>query len=180
MNRAETDKILFIIRAAYPEVYARLGKTDIELLSITWSKLLEEYTFAQVSAGLELYMRTDTFGRAPKVGQIIDAIAKAEDKAMNANEAWAQVYKAICNGSYGAEEEFAKLDKTVQKAVGSPANLREFAAMDIKDVSVTIKAHFKSVYEAELKRQAEEKKMPQRLREALGGNDTIKIEGGSQ
>lgn len=177
MTREETDKILFVIRATYPEAYARLGQRDMEFLAITWQKLLADYTYAQVSAGLETYLVTDTYGRAPKVGQIIDALAKLETPAMNANEAWGLVYKAICNGYYNAETEFEKLPPIAQKAVGSPQALREYAQMNIEDVQVTIKAHFKSVYEIEVKRETEKKKLPTRLREALESKEQLKIGG---
>ena len=131
------------------------------------AKLLDGYTYAQASAGLEIYMRTDKYGRAPKVGQIIDAIEKTKAPALNANEAWALVYKAICNSLYNADAEFNKLPPLVQKAVGNPANLKEYAQMDIEDVQVTVKAHFKSVYEIETKRAEEVERMPVTIRNAI-------------
>ena len=36
MTREEIDKIIFVVRAAYPESYAHLGKGDIDLLAQTW------------------------------------------------------------------------------------------------------------------------------------------------
>ena len=167
MTTEETRKILFTVRAAYPENFTHLSKEDGELLLLTWQKLLEEYTYAQVSAGLEIYMRTDKYGRAPKVGQIIDAISKTSKQELNANEAWALVYKAICNSNYNSESEFNKLPPLVQKAVGNPINLKEYAAMDIEDVQVTVKAHFKSIYETEVKRADEVSKMPEPVRAAI-------------
>lgn len=177
MNRDETEKIIFVLRAQYPEYYARLSRDDVELSMQTWHKLLNDFTYEQVSAGLEMYIRNDIYGRAPKVGQIIAAIQKLDPPKDNANEAWAQVYKAIGRSSYYAEEEFNKLDPIVQKAVGSPANLREYASMNINDVSVTVKAHFKSVYETELKRQEELAKLPQEMRDKLAQEEQKKIGG---
>lgn len=167
MTIEEVKKILFVIRAAYPESFGALTKDDGELLMQTWAKLLDGYTYAQASAGLEIYMRTDKYGRAPKVGQIIDAIEKTKAPALNANEAWALVYKAICNSLYNADAEFNKLPPLVQKAVGNPANLKEYAQMDIEDVQVTVKAHFKSVYEIETKRAEEVERMPVTIRNAI-------------
>lgn len=185
MTREETNKIIFVIRAAYPESFARLGRNDLDLLATTWQKLLSEYTYAQVSAGLEIYLVTDKYGRAPKVGQIIDAIKRTEESlqhihkaALNANEAWAMVYKAICNSNYNADAEFDRLPPLVQKAVGSANNLRDYAAMNVEDVQVTVKAHFKSVYEAEERRAQDIARMPQRIREAIeAGDGLLKIGG---
>lgn len=177
MTREETLKIFMVIRAQYPETYTRFKESDVELLVQTWQNLLSEYSYADVSAGLKAYLHTDIYGRAPKVGQIIAAMQKLKKPAMNANEAWAKVYKAICNSNYNAVEEFNKLDPVIQKAVGSPDNLREYAAMDTGDVNVTIKAHFKSVYETELKRQEELNKMPQEMRDKLAQEQQKQIGG---
>lgn len=175
MTREETDKILFVVRASYPENFARMGKMDIELLSMTWQTLLQSYTYDQVSTGLFNYIKTDKYGRAPKVGQIIDAMEITNKPIENVNEAWAKVYKAICNSNYNAEEEFAKLDPILQKTVGDASNLRQFAAMDIKDVEVTVKAHFKSIYEVEVKRQADAAKIAPTM-DAISGQTAARIE----
>ena len=46
---------------------------------------------------------------------------------MSAQEAWALVYKAICNSAYNSAHEFDKLPELVKKAVGSADNLRNHA-----------------------------------------------------
>lgn len=178
MTREETDKILFILRATYPEVFAKYTAKDVSMMATVWQRLLDGYTYDQVSTGVETYIKTDIYGKMPKVGQIIDAMSKLGTPAMNVNEAWTLVSKAIGRSSYYAEEEFEKLkDPVIKKAVGSAENLRQYAAMNISDVQVTVKAHFKNAYETELKRQEEAKKLSPNLFEAITEHETEKIEG---
>lgn len=181
MTKDETGKIIFVIRANYPEAYARLTKEDLDLLLLSWTALLADYSYEQVSVAVQNYLVTDSYGRAPKIGQIIDSLQKVSEKeTLNANEAWALVYKAICNSTYNAESEFNKLPPLVQKALGHYHNLQDYAAMDINDVQVTIKAHFKSIYEVEVKRAKELNKLPQSLRDRIAmQNTSLLIEGGS-
>ena len=168
MTGAETKKVLFVIRASYPEAFRGLSDDDLEILLATWQTLLNDYTYEQVSLAVQHYLLNDTYGRAPKIGQIVEALRKTSTKEeLNANEAWGLVYKAICNSSYNSEREFEKLPPVVQKAVGSANNLKEYASMNIEDVQVTIKAHFKSIYEVEVKRKQELEKLPQATRERI-------------
>ena len=168
MNREETKKIIFVIRANYPESYSRLSDKDLDLLLLSWTALLADYSYEEVSVAIQNYLVNDVYGRAPKIGQIIDCLQKVNEKGtLNANEAWALVYKAICNSTYNAETEFNKLPPAVQKAVGHYHNLQDYAAMDVKDVQVTVKAHFKSIYEVELRREQELQKLPQAIRDRI-------------
>lgn len=181
MTKEETSKIIFVIRANYPEAYSRLTKEDLDLLLVSWASLLADYSYEQVSVAVQNYLVNDTYGKAPKIGQIIDSLQKVTEKGtLNTNEAWALVYKAICNSAYNAESEFNKLPPLVQKAVGHYHNLQDYAAMDIKDVQVTVKAHFKSIYEVEVKRDQEFQKLPQSIRNRIAMQNTgLLIEGGS-
>lgn len=180
MTTEETKKIFFVVRASYPESYTKLGEHDLHLLLTTWTALLADYSYEQVSLALQRYLVNDTYGRAPKIGQIIDSIQKLNQKnELNANEAWALVYKAICNSNYNAESEFNKLPEVVQKAVGSYHNLQDYAAMSISDVQVTVKAHFKSVYEVEMTRKRELDKLPRQIRERLEMGQNLMIGQGA-
>lgn len=177
MTIEEVTKIIFILRANYPEAYSKLSSNDLELLSQTWAALLKDYTYEDANMGIQNYMVNDIYGRAPKVGQIIDSIKKLNQKEeLNPNAAWALVYKAICNSNYNAEDEYNKLPPVVQKAVGHFHNLRDYAQMSIEDVQVTVKAHFKSVYEVEMKREKEREKLPQVIKDRIDDKNNIGIE----
>jgi hypothetical protein len=72
---------------------------------------------------------------------------------MNEMEAWSLVRKAISNGYYGAEEEFAKLPDDVKRAVGSASQLRTWA-MDSGFNEGVAMSQFQRVYRTQQEREA--------------------------
>ena len=94
-------------------------------------------------------------------------------------EAWALVRKALSNGTYGAEQEFAKLPPLVQKAVGSPANIREMAQADMESVATVFQSQFLRAYRSETQRAADLAKLSPKLRTLLEGTTANMIEGGT-
>ena len=89
------------------------------------------------------------------------AMMLSKNNELNEIEAWTLVSKALRNGYYGAEEEFAKLPPIVQKAVGSPAQLRMWATTDESSVESVISSNFMRTYKAEVKRAEEYARLPE-------------------
>lgn len=165
MTREETKQILMSMLAAYPN-YKPSDKTVAVNL---WSEMLSEYSYPQVSAALKAYIRSDTSGFAPSIGQIVDKIQTINSPAaLSEMEAWSLVSRALRNGYYHAEEEYAKLPPLVQKAVGAPSQLRNWAVTDIESVENVIQSNFMRTYRAALKYEQEMAKMPAELRKIMG------------
>lgn len=128
-------------------------------------KALADLPVEQVNAGIEYVILTSEF--PPKVATLRKACARvAETESLNAMEAWALVSKAITNGNYGAESEYAKLPVDVQKSIGNPANIREMARMDLKQLSVE-QSHFINSYNAVLKRKDNDAMLPPSMLQRL-------------
>lgn len=164
MQREDVVKVLMMIQAAYPN-YKPQDKT---IAVNTWYMMLKDYECQVVEAALKMYIATDTSGFAPAIGQIIDKIKSVTSpNELNGMEAWSLVSNALRNGYYGAEQEFEKLPVTVQKAVGSPDNLRNWAQSDSKSIETVIQSNFMRTYETELKRQNEELKIPADVRQLI-------------
>ena len=161
MNREETLKVCLIVQSAYPQHYEKFGDAERRCMSEVWNAVLSDYTYQMVCAGVKAFISTDTKGFPPSPGQIIDHIhkltAKPENK-LSESEAWGMVYKALCNGIYGAEEEFNKLPPVVQRAVGSPDVLRAWAIEE--NVNVT-QSNFQRSYRTVSEQAKEEAKLPQ-------------------
>lgn len=165
MTREETKQILMSIFAAYPN-YKPSDKTVAVNL---WSEMLSEYSYSQVSAALKAYIRSDTSGFAPSIGQLVDKLQTINSPAaLSEMEAWSLVSRALRNGYYNAEEEYAKLPPLVQKAVGAPSQLRNWAVTDIESVENVIQSNFMRTYRAELRHEQEMAKMPAELRKITG------------
>ena len=165
MTRDEVINILMVIQAAYPN-YKPQDKT---VAVNTWYMMLKDYEKEVVEAALKIYIASDTSGFAPAIGQLIDKInTVTAPPELNSMAAWGLVSMALRNGYYGAEQEFEKLPVTVQKAVGSPDNLRNWAQSDSKAIETVIQSNFMRTYETELKRQNEELKIPADVRQLIG------------
>lgn len=167
MTDYEIGRLVYAIRGTYPKYYANMGAEDLKGLSMAWALVLGEYDFAIASRAVQLYLTNDTTGFPPSPGQIVDAIHKIANPTiaeMTATEAWSLVRKAIRNGYYGAEEEFAKLPTACQRAVGSPSNLRELAQLDIDQVETVEQSHFIKAYNTQVVRERETAKMPSDIR----------------
>ena len=171
MTAKEIAQLVYVVKATYPKTYERFTNEDFANLIRSWQMVLEDYTYAQGSAGLKTYLASDTKGFPPAPGQVIDCIHRlhhAQTPEMTGLEAWSLVRRAISNSTYNAEQEFERLPEAVQRAVGSPANLREMAALDIERVETVEQSHFIRAYDAAIKRAAEDAKIPAKVREMLG------------
>lgn len=163
MRVEEARKLVAVLMVTYPNY----KPIDVELAAKTWADIAEEYTYEQMDTGLKLYMKSNTSGFPPVPGQIIDIIHNLTDpKELNEMEAWSLVQKAIKRSGSNCVEEFAKLPQLVQKAVGIPGQLQDWALTENLNKEV-IMSNFQRAYKIELQRQKELKKMPQNIRDLI-------------
>ena len=166
MTREETKKIIRIIIDSYPNY----KPSDLSETVDVWCMMLEEYSYQQISVALKAYILTDTSGFAPSIGQLVGKLQTlAQKDELNEMEAWSLVSNAIKNGYYGAEEEFAKLPEAVQKAVGTPANLRAWAHTDETSIENVVQSNFMRTYRTVIKRENEYAKMPASIKNLIEG-----------
>ena len=152
--------------------YPNFKPIDTELMATTWADMLAEYTYEQVDMALRCYITSDKSGFAPAIGQIVDKIKMAsEPEQLNELEAWGLVDKAIRNSGYHAEEEFAKLPPIVQKAVGSPSQLRNWGMTDIDSIETVAQSNFLRTYRAVAKREDKISRMPLQIRQKIQDNE---------
>ena len=164
MTVNEARKIIAVMMVSYPN----FKPIDTEIMATTWSDMLSDYSYEQINVALKAYIRTDTSGFAPSIGQLVNKLTSAEPQ-LNEMEAWSLVSKAIRNGYYGAEEEFAKLPEVVQKAVGTPANLRAWAHTDEQSIENVVQSNFMRTYRTVVKRESECAKLPLSIKNLIEG-----------
>lgn len=183
MTRNEMSRVIKAMKATYPKYYMGMSQDDVEGMLDVWSGLFANYKLSTVMAGLQAFIMADTKGFPPSPGQIVDIIHKtaASGTHLTATEAWALVRRAVSNSSYHAEEEFERLPDIVKRAVGSPGNIRELAAVDESEFETVEKSHFIRAYNTELLRMQEQEKIPYDVRltisegmESLKSGETIK------
>jgi hypothetical protein len=163
MTRNEMVLLIRVVTNAYPN----FNPKDLSDTVDVWYEMLSDYTYEQVATALKMYIRADTSGFAPTIGQLVDKINQiVNPQQMNEAEAWSLVSKAIRNSGYHAEEEFAKLPPTIQKVVGHPSNLRD-KALDEEYNDGVEKSNFLRMYRIQLERDKELNSLPRDLRSLL-------------
>jgi hypothetical protein len=143
---------------------------DLSLVVDVWHEYLEDYAYEEILIALKAYTTTDTSGFAPSIGQLVGKLQMvSQPNELNEMEAWALVSQALKNGYYGAEEEFAKLPEMVQKAVGTPANLRAWAHTDEQSIENVVQSNFMRTYRTVVKRESECAKLPPSIKNLIEG-----------
>ena len=134
--------------------YGRDGKKffDTKEKITVWFSCLKDLDYKAAGYALKNHICKSPY--APTVADIRKEYAAITTPDA---DAWALVRVAIRNGTYGAEQEFAKLPKEVQDAVGSPASLTEWAQMPSETVESVIQSYFRKTYATVLERNRTER-----------------------
>ena len=167
MTETEVRQLLAMTQAVYPNYNPPSREAAVN----AWLMCLSEYDNNIVMAAFKAYMTTDTSGFAPSIGQLVDKLHAIQNpQELTELEAWSLVSKAIRNGLYGADEEFAKLPPLVQQAVGQPRCLTEWAMLGAEDKAVT-QSNFMRSYRTVVCRAKELSKMPPEVRALIEKNN---------
>lgn len=174
MTRDETKKIVMVVASTYPNWHP----LDMSFTVDAWTSMLDVFSYQQISAALKAFILTDTSGFAPSVGQLIGLLDRVGNRhELSEMEAWSLVSNALRRSTYYAESEFEKLPDVVQKAVGSPSILRNWAQTDMQSVENVIQSNFMRTYRTELARSHELRKIPNNVRTLLEQTSCNMIEG---
>lgn len=174
MTREEAKKIVKVIASTYPNWHP----LDMSFTVDAWASMLESFTYQEISAALKAFILSDTSGFAPSVGQIIGLLDRVgNSQEPNEMEAWTLVSNALRRSTYYAESEFDKLPEIVQRAVGSPSMLRNWAQTDMQSVENVVQSNFMRTYRQEVSKNREKQKIPQDVLEKLGQSADRMIEG---
>lgn len=157
MTKNEVVKLLMTIQTFYPNYQVENKEFTIN----AWYSIIGDCDYKPMEKALRAYITTDTSGFAPSIGQLINKLHEVQSpQELNEMEAWLLVSKALRNGTYGAVEEFNKLPPLVQKAVGSPDNLRNWAQTDSESIENVVQSNFMRTYRTVVNRAKEYRKMP--------------------
>ena len=88
---------------------------------------------------------------------------------------WEKFLIAIRNGIYGAEDEFKKLPKSVQRFVGGPEQLQDIAHLDSETIHSVVKGQFLKQIEYIKQSIKEQELMSPQTRKILEQKEILKI-----
>ena len=170
MTFDETITILDICKAEWPQSFTGLTRQDSEARLNLWAEMFRDDSAVIVGAAVKTIIAAGNREFAPGVGAIKEQIRKmtAGREDMTEAEAWARIRKAISNGIYGASDEFEKLPPILQRLVGSPAQLRDWAQMDTAAVQSVVASNVQRAFKTMQAREQEEAKVPADVKALCG------------
>lgn len=175
MTRSETLAVMSILKAAYPAYYRDMKRQDAEAVVNLWAEMLADYPANLVAAAVKSHIASDLKGFPPHIGAIIGAIGEiSRPNDLSEGEAWALVAKALRNSSYNSEREFAALPETLQRLIGHPSQLRDWAMMDAGTVQSVVQSNFLRAYRARAESERKLLAMPAEVRQNLAGAAQVK------
>lgn len=147
MTKAETSKIMAILRVAYPGYYRDTSDTDAKVAINLWHTMLGHHSYDLVEAAAYSCIATSKW--PPTIAEVNMEIARITwPDEMTEMEAWSLVTRALANSGYESKKEFAALPGPIQRVLGSPATLREWAMMPVGEVQTVVASNFQRSYRA--------------------------------
>ncbi len=169
MTIDETAAVLAVLQTAYPQFYRNSSPEDIGNTVELWAEMFADDDYRLVKAAVKAHIASDIKGYPPHIGAIKEAIRKlTHPDELSEMEAWNYVSKALRNSSYNSAKEFDKLPEVVQRVVGSPNQLREWAAMDMDTVQSVVQSNFMRSYKARSQTEREYIALPSEVKAIMG------------
>lgn len=167
MTELETGRLIAVITEIYPNF---LDRKNIQSIVSLWQKIFANDNYQEVEAALFAFVSTDEKGFPPAPGAIralLNKLRQPEGETTE-TEAWAMVQKATRNSIYNADKEFAALPEEIQRCIGNPSVLREWAIMDTETLNSVVASNFMRGYKARAVQVREMQKLPPAVREVFG------------
>jgi len=173
MTRDEVKKLMMVITATYPNYHPENMKHTID--SWYWHFKNDDYNL--IGMALIEYDRNNTTGFAPSPGQLLNMARTLTDgdKELTELEAWALVRKAISNSAYNSKEEFDNLPSSLQRAVGSPDNLKEWGTDNNANMTV-IQSQFQRSYRGALEQERQQSLLSVDVKKMIAQRTGIMLE----
>ena len=165
MTNNEVEMALALLLEIYPRF---MDGRNADSTAAIWAKMFPGEGYPQVEAAIFAYVASDASNKGfpPSIGQIKEHLAQMQaDNTLDEAGAGALVAKAMRNGFYGSEKEFANLPYDVQRAVGSASQLRDWAIMDTETVNSVVASNFMRSYRARATHTRELQKLPEGVRQ---------------
>lgn len=136
-----------ILRVAYPGYYRDISSTDAKAAVNLWYTMLGHQPYNLVEAAVHSCIATSKW--PPTVAEVNVEIGRlTQPEEMTEMEAWSLVTRAIANSGYESKKEFAALPDLIQRVLGSPATLHEWAMMPVSEVQTVVASNFQRSYRA--------------------------------
>lgn len=156
MDIVETAELMAVLETAYPMFYAKKSQDERENAIRLWAEMFADEPGEVVAIAVKALIKSRVSTFPPGIGEITEMIQQiTQPDQMTEMEAWGLVLKAISNSNYNSAEEFQKLPQVLQRLVGAPSQLREWAAMDSETLNSVVASNFQRSYKVRAKNERE-------------------------
>ena len=168
MTVDETLKIFAVLKANYSNFFKSVSRVDAEAMVNLWAEMFADEPYEVVGTAVKSYIASDIDGYPPNVGVIKQQIRKlTKSEGLTEQEAMNLITKACENSNYGSKEEFAKLPSVLQKLVGSPNQLKEWALMDKDTFNSVIQSNLMRSYRVLAERERQHQALPSNIKNLI-------------
>jgi hypothetical protein len=168
VTERETAKIMSIMQTVYPDSFHGLTKEALSMTVKVWTKVFEDDPASAVQAAVMAHISASADRFMPPPGAIKQRLIGMTTNAdMTPQEAWQLVNAATQRGIFHTKDEFDKLPPVVQRIVGSPNQLKEWAMMDAETVQSVISSNFQRSYTVRAEKEREYMALPTGVKNTL-------------
>lgn len=168
MTLKETGQVMAVLKVAFPSWAKGLSESDAIATVKLWADMFEEDPAIEVLAAVKALIATQKEGYPPTIGAVkakLDNLRQGD--AMTDEQAWRLIYKAICNSAHNSGSEYDKLPPQLQRIVGSPNQLRDWALMDSETVNSVVASNVQRAYRTRAESEREHRALPQSVVKVL-------------
>ena len=177
MNGKEVKEMIEFLQAVYPTYYRSLTQEALDKYLVAWTVVFEPFNATDMFAGCRAYISANTTGFPPDPGSIVAYANRVRNPADDGSgiEAWNLVRRAVNSPRDQYQAAFSVLPDTIKKIVGSPATLMAWGNVDESEFDTVIQSNFLRSYEALVKKQNVESRIPDSLKIATSAPEPKRI-----
>ena len=165
MTLQETQKMLVILKKAYPRYYTESTKEEVQETLLFYHDMFSEYPVEIVVTALKNYIKVNEY--PPTIAGLqkqIDLIISDEDTDI---ELWNEFEKACRKGSRITQEEFESLSGPIKKWCKDVSQIRELSKLDSGTFNTVIKGQFLKTITKIKEREKALKEIPHEVKQKL-------------
>lgn len=184
MTKKEMAEIIAIMQSNYPDDFKGMSDNAMNGKINLWLMQFRDDQYSDVLAAVMAHIATDTNRFMPPVGVIKAKLAEIrQPENLTEAEAWNIVLQAMVGASMSpssrkfrdgvldsrtsAEINFERMPEIVQRIVGSPRQLAEWAAMEAETVQSVVASNFQRSYKVRAAKEREYLCLPSNVRQAV-------------
>ena len=167
MTKKEMAQIFAFMQLNYPDDFRDKSDEVVNAKINLWLMSFRDDDYTDVLTAVMAHINTDTNRFMPPVGVIKAKLVDIRTgEELTELEAWGLVQKALRNSSYNSGEEFAKLPPVIQRLVGDPMQLKEWASLEDKALTV-VASNFQRSYKVRAASEREFLALPSAVQETM-------------